>query len=397
MRVGIIGGGASGILSAILIKKNNPSIDVTILEQNDRVCKKLLQTGNGMCNLDNVNSNDYRNYNTDLIGDLIKKYDYQYVTKVFKDLGLITLVDSEGRVYPYSRRASNVLDILLINLNINKVNVRTGYVVNSINRVKNQFVINDEFIFDSVILSCGGQSSISGDYKLPRFIQSLGLSWVDTQPSLSALKTKESVKALSGIKIKCKVQYYVGNKVENMVTAKYTKWNLIDERSGELLFKDDGVSGIVIFELSRLFDKTKHNKIVIDMFSDYKEEELTNIIQSNYHKFVSLNDALIGLVPKMIAIDIIKKSNNDIRKMSHLLKNYEYQIVGTYDFNQSQVMRGGVDLNCLKLDCFESKKVPNLYVIGEGVDVDGTCGGFNLHFAWVSAIAATKSILTKCK
>lgn len=397
MRVGIIGGGASGILSAILIKKNNPNIDVTILEQNDRVGKKLLQTGNGMCNLDNVYSNDYRNYNTDLIGDLIKKYDYQYVTKVFRDLGLITLVDSEGRVYPYSRRASNVLDILLINLNINKVNVRTGYVVNSINRVKNQFVINDELIFDSVILSCGGQSSISGDYKLPRFIQSLGLSWVDTQPSLSALKTKESVKALSGIKIKCKVQYYVGNKVENMVTAKYTKWNLIDERSGELLFKDDGVSGIVIFELSRLFDKTKHNKIVIDMFSDYKEEELTNIIQSNYHKFVSLTDALIGLVPKMIAIDIIKKSNNDIRKMSHLLKNYEYQIVGTYDFNQSQVMRGGVDLNCLKLDCFESKKVPNLYVIGEGVDVDGTCGGFNLHFAWVSAIAATKSILTKCK
>lgn len=397
MRVGIIGGGASGILSAILIKKNNPNIDVTILEQNHRVGKKLLQTGNGMCNLDNVNSNDYRNYNTDLIGDLIKKYDYQYVTKVFKDLGLITLVDSEGRVYPYSRRASNVLDILLINLNINKVNVRTGYVVNSINRVKNQFVINDELIFDSVILSCGGQSSISGDYKLPRFIQSLGLSWVDTQPSLSALKTKESVKALSGIKIKCKVQYYVGNKVENMVTAKYTKWNLIDERSGELLFKDDGVSGIVIFELSRLFDKTKHNKIVIDMFSDYKEEELTNIIQSNYHKFVSLTDALIGLVPKMIAIDIIKKSNNDIRKMSHLLKNYEYQIVGTYDFSQSQVMRGGVDLNCLKLDCFESKKVPNLYVIGEGVDVDGTCGGFNLHFAWVSAIAATKSILTKCK
>ena len=82
-----------------------------------------------------------------------------------------------------------MLDILLINLNINKVNVRTGYVVNSINKVKNQFVINDELIFDLVILSCGGQSSISGDYKLPRFIQSLGLSWVDTQPSLSALKT----------------------------------------------------------------------------------------------------------------------------------------------------------------------------------------------------------------
>ena len=397
MRVGIVGGGASGILSAILIKKNNPSIDVTILEQNDRVGKKLLQTGNGMCNLDNVNSDDYHNYNTDLIESLLKTYDYKYVIKVFEDLGLITTIDSEGRIYPYSRRASNVLDILLINLDIYKVNVKTGYVVNKVSKNKNKFVVNDELMFDEIILSCGGQSSINSEYKLPKIVKSLGLSWVETQPSLSALKTKESVKSLSGIKVKCNVKYYVGDKVENMVTAKYAKWNLIDERSGELLFKDDGVSGIVIFELSRLFDKTKHNKIVIDMFSEYKEEQLTQIIQSNYHKFVSLTDALIGLVPKMIAVDIIKKSNNDIRKMSHLLKNYEFQIVGTYDFNQSQVMRGGVDLNCLKLDCFECKQVPNLYVIGEGVDVDGTCGGFNLHFAWVSAIAATRSILNKCK
>ena len=157
MKVGIIGGGASGILCAILIKSNNPKIDVTILEQNDRIGKKLLQTGNGCCNLDNVNSSDYHKYNTPLIKELISKYDYKFIMRLFNDLGLACMIDDEGRIYPYSKKATNVLDILLANLSINSVNVKTGIEVKDIKKINNQFIVNSEFVFDDLVLSCGGK------------------------------------------------------------------------------------------------------------------------------------------------------------------------------------------------------------------------------------------------
>lgn len=382
MKVGIVGGGASGLLCAILLKKFNSNIIVTILEQNDRVGKKILQTGNGMCNMDNEDSNNIDNYNTPLIKELIGKYDYKYIKKVFSELGLLTLTDSEGRIYPYSRKASNVLDIMLSNIKVLDINVKTNYQVKEIEEVNGSFIVNKDLKFDYLVLACGGCASINGEYKLKSLSRSLNLNWVDVTPSLTPLKVKESVKSLSGIKVKASVSYFIDGLLK-------------EKRSGELLFKDDGISGIVVLELSRNFDKDKQNKVSIDMFDEYEEYEVANIIQANYHKFVNLTDALIGLVPKMIALDVIKKGNNDIRKIAYLLKNYSLTVINTYDFASSQVMRGGVDLNCLKLDCFESKKNHNLYVIGEGVNVDGTCGGFNLHFAWVSAIVCAKSIINK--
>jgi len=388
MKIGIIGGGASGILSAILLKKGNPNFDVTILEQNDRIGKKLLATGNGMCNLDNVHSSDCFYYNTNKIETVLKKYNYQVVLNIFEKLGLITTIDNEGRIYPYARKASNVLDILLVNLKCEGVNIKCGINVKQIEKSNQKYIVNREYSFDVLILACGGMASISGEYKGIGLAKSLGLKWADTLPSLSGLKLKESVKALSGIRMKAKVHYLWSD-------PNTKKVDLINSSYGEVLFKDDGISGIVILELSRFFNPVKQNKISLDLFPDYEENQLVQLIQNNYHKFINLADALIGLVPKMIALDLIKKGNNDIRKIAYLLKHFEFNVISPYDYSNSQVMRGGIDLDCLDLESFESKENKNLYCIGECINVDGSCGGFNLHFAWISAIASTCSILNK--
>ena len=385
MRIAIVGGGASGVLSGILIKTYRPNYDVTIYEQGDRVLKKLLSTGNGMCNLDNIHSSDIKNYNDERIGNVLKKYDYKFIMSLFKSLGIMTYIDDEGRIYPYSRKASNVVSILMTNLKMTGVNVRCNELVYDIRRIDNKYMINNSE-YDICIFSCGGLASINYEYNFKNICRSLGLNWIKNYPSLTALKVKENVKALSGLKIKGNVKFYQGNEKDLV---------LKEERCGEILFKDEGLSGIVTFELSRNYSPKFINKIVIDLFDGIKEEEVKEIIELNYHKFLSLSDALMGLVPKMIALDVIKRCNNDINKISHCLKNYEFIIIGLYDYSNAQVMRGGLDLCELNLDTFESLKYKNLYFIGEGIDVDGTCGGFNLHFAWVSAICAVRDIIRR--
>ena len=143
MNIGIVGGGASGVLAAILLKMYRPEYEVTIYEQNDRVLKKLLSTGNGMCNFDNINSNDANNYNNELIKDLINKYDYKFIVSLFKELGIASFIDDEGRIYPYSRKASNVVTILMANLKLYNVNVRCNELVYDVRIINNKYYINN--------------------------------------------------------------------------------------------------------------------------------------------------------------------------------------------------------------------------------------------------------------
>ena len=390
MKVAIVGGGASGVLCAILIKMNRPDIVLDLYEQNDRLMKKLLQTGNGMCNLDNVNSNDYKNYNTELISNVVSKYDFTVVTKIFKQLGLITMIDNEGRCYPHSRKANSVVDVLLANLNLNGVNINVNTLVMSINQYSNQFVINMNKNYDVVVMATGGCAGINYFYNTKMLAKEFGFGWKKETPSLVALKVRENVKGLSGIRVKAKVKYYT-----KLVGQDLKYYELVEERSGEVLFKDEGLSGIVIYEISRKLNVGRSNKIVLDLFEEYTIDDLQKIIEANYHKFINPIDALIGIVPKMISYDIAKRCNNDVRKFANCLKNYEFIILNTYDFDQAQVMRGGIDLDNIDINTFEAKEIKNLYCIGEALNVDGTCGGYNLHFAWASAISAADAIVRR--
>lgn len=348
----IVGGGASGVTCAINLRRYDPNLSVLILEAKDRVLKKVLKTGNGKCNLGNTYISEDHYYNYELFSKLANEFD---VRSYYKDLGLVTKVDSNGRIYPYSEVANSVVSLLLNELDKKQIDVVTSYTVNKVSK-NNGFVINNEYKSKYLVIATGSiaQTNTSG-YDLAK---AMGHNITKLQPVLTPIKVSEETKSLSGIKVKCKLTVNDFSRV------------------GEILFKDDGISGILALEASRYVKSG--DKIYLDFAYDIDDSELKDYLK--YDSDIRLN----GLLPKML----VKKIGNNY----DLIKNYPLTVKGLYDYDYAQVVRGGVDIKELK-DTFESKIKNNLYFCGEVIDVDGDCGGYNLYFAWLSGYYCAKNIV----
>lgn len=355
MRVCIIGGGATGVMCAIQIKKKNPNINVTILEQNDRILKKVLKTGNGKCNIcnNNINSSYYNDFSL-----IEKNNDFSVIDELF-DLGLVLKETTLGRIYPYSESSKIVVNILLKNLEKYHVQINTNYQVTNISKNNGKYIINDEIICDALVIATGScaQENTNG-YEL---VKDLGHNITKLIPALVPIKVKEKVNHLQGLRVKCDA--YVNNKKLN----------------GEILFKNDGLSGILSLDISRL---VKLNDVItLDLMPEYSEEKITRILE---------NSDLDGIFPKMLASEILARSNKNI---SYTIKHFNFTVNGFYDFNEAQIVKGGVCLN--EIDNYESKLNDNLYIGGEILDIDGASGGYNLYFAWLSGIVIANRIINK--
>lgn len=372
--IGIIGGGAAGLFCAAMIINNfQGDLSITILEKQARVGKKILVSGNGKCNLSNLHITK-DNYNTPLIDDLLKKFNGLEVEKVFRSLGLMVKSDNEGRIYPYSERANTVLDILLKAINKKNVNVITNINIKKIEKcdqIFNVYTIDNKFTFDYLVFSTGSKASVNYNVDGYDLLKSMRHHITKLTPSLVALKVKENVKSLSGLRVKANVKLYNDNV-------------MVDEAFGEVLFKDDGLSGIAIMSLSR---KLENNSIIsLDLAFDKTKNELD--------EFIKEKNNIFGILPKMICEDILKRTNNK-DKVINTIKDYRFSVLDTYSFDMAQTTRGGVYLNEVDMNNFRSKIVDNLYIIGEVLDVDGTCGGYNLHFAWTSAYFSAMDIIRR--
>lgn len=373
----IIGGGASGVACAINLKKKNKDLKITILEQNDKILKKVLKTGNGKCNIGNrnINSNHYNNF------DFFKKWVESFnIDNYFKEIGLIIKEDEQGRLYPYSESASSVVDALRREVERLGIEVKTNFLVKKIEKKDNQYIIygKEEIVTNVLVASCGScAQSVTNGYEL---IKNLHHTITPLKSALVPIKVKENVKSLQGIKIKCLA------KVEDSDFS----------RCGELLFKEDGISGILSLEMSRYVEENK--KIILDLAPTLTLEKLEKFLTNQIEKKESLFDALSGILPKMLAL-LISKTSESIEKAVFTIKNFTLTVEDLYGFNNSQIVKGGVSLNEVK-DTFESKLNKNLYIIGEILDIDGDCGGFNLYFAWLSAYVSSEMIIkenfTKC-
>ena len=361
----------------------NETFEISIFEAQNRILKKVLASGNGMCYLSNpafcdVNNLDNK-FNTNL--DMVfKRFDLNKLKEVFKDLGLILKEDGEGRLYPYSKKANNVYEVLSRNIDNKGVKIYTNTLIEDI-KCSNTFLLNNKYEFDYVVFACGSKASINFKYNAYDILKDLGFKINDVKPSLVGLKTYENIKSISGLRQKAKVSLYIDDK-------------LVDCNHGEVQFKDDGISGIVIMEESRFFDKNKKCVIKLDFMEEYDDKSLYDLIKELNKKYQDYKDLLIGLLPKMLAFDIADKSKN-IDDIVYNLKNYTLNIKDTYGFDNCQVVRGGVDLDEIDLNTFEAKKIKNLYFMGEVLDVDGTCGGFNLHFAWASSYIVSEALNKK--
>ena len=392
--VAIIGGGMSGLVSAIEVKRNYPEKSVVIFEQLEKVGKKILATGNGRCNLDNMtaNKNDYNN--PSFVSFALDKFTPQSNLSFWESLGLLTVSDSEGRVYPRSNSASGVLDAL--RFEVEKLGVKI--IFEKVEKLKKEkvFLINNHQA-KNVIMCCGGCSSPSqgSDGSGFELLKKAGHTITKLSPSLVQITTDTKfVKILKGVRVKGKLILREKEKIMGI-------------SEGEILFADYGLSGIATMDLSRFLVKVKNpesTRIYLDMASDMSEDEIFSYLckRQNNNPLLECDNLLTGILPKAVGKVILKKLNifpgeaiknlseEDFENIIKTLKNFGFKVTGTKGFQFSQVTSGGVDLSEVDEKTLMSKKIKGLYFAGEVLDVDSRCGGFNLHWAVSSARLAAE-------
>ena len=395
--IAVIGGGASGLMAAITAKKSGK--EVIILERKDRILKKVLITGNGRCNITNVNANisNYFGKNISSVENILNRFTPHDTMDFFNELGIVCNEENRGKVYPLSGQASSVVDALRFEAEKLGIKIETEFYVRKIEKDGFKFKIYSEdkkkIEAGRVILAAGGQSypelgSNGSGFELAK---ELGHSVTKLSPSIVQLKTeKNQVKGLQGIKTDVAVTAYGDNKK-------------ICTYDGELLFTDYGISGNVVFNISFVMPLYKNVEFEIDFMEKFDYNELyemlkerkrilSHLTMENYFNGM-INKKLGQFLSKVSGIEKLSKpvkdlNDSDIRKLCTVLKKYRVKILETTGFKNAQVTAGGVLLDEVNIETLESKIVKGLYFSGEVLDVYGECGGFNLQWAWASGYIA---------
>lgn len=393
-KTAIIGGGASGLAAACLLSKFN---EVVVCEKGDRVGKKLLATGNGRCNLMNTNfsSEHFNSHSPELVKKFIHNSAKTEIFGFFNSLGLLTREDSEGRLYPLSNQSSGVLDLLRFTALENGVVFRTDFDVQRIERYEDGFGLFSEdgtqIIADKVILACGGKASaVENSKSIELLCHSLGHTLTELKPVLVPIKSDKSFcSALKGIRSKVKISLKNQNKI-------YAE-------SGEILFTEYGISGIAAMQLSRRLQKGC--SLLIDFAEEYSATDILTLLRLSKEKGRCAENLAIGILPRRVMQQIIKRvlkigantpaceiSDEMLTLLASKIKSFPLAVYGTLSWENAQVMSGGISLCEVNTESMESLLQKGLYIIGELLDIDGECGGYNLGWAWLSAIKAANSI-----
>lgn len=397
----IIGGGASGLMAACAL--SGAGKKVLLLEKQARVGRKLLSTGNGRCNMTNLNAAP-ENYHgaRAAAAKALELCPPGDVVAFFEDLGIPTVADEEGRVYPMSNQAASVLDALRLYADENGCETVTECGVETVQRTKNGFTARcaegRSFQAKKVLVCTGGLAApklgACGDgYKI---LESQGHTSVPKMPAIAALKTPpELVKSLKGQRAECRIQLEADGK-------------LLRSENGEVLFSETGVSGIACMQLARgCSEALKAGKKCAVRIDFLPGKNVFDLLCDRAEKLPkrAMEDFLNGIVSKRIGMALVKLAGvemtrqaenlktGEIRALAGLLGGWTIPVTGVQGFDQAQVTAGGINLKDFDWNTMESKRVPGLYAAGEVLDVDGDCGGFNLQWAWASALIAARAMM----
>lgn len=396
----IVGGGASGLALAAMLKTKSKNISVAVAEGLDRVGKKLAVTGNGRCNITNLqlSRKNFHSGQTDFAFKIISDFDFNKTRDFFSNIGL-EFANENNKVYPMSFQASSVVDIFRFNLTEMGVSLITGCKVQDIKTNGNYFTAICENIPDitakCVVIATGG---LAGGSKLGsngdgyRFLKSFGHKIKEQSPVIVQVKTDNTLtRQLKGIKITAEVSVLKNNKT-------------ITEEFGEVLFCDYGLSGPPVLQVSRYCKNGVY--ISLDLLPHCGIDELKNILlkRKTILKSEPLSEFFAGVLHKKLGQIIIKNcglnlnleisalKKSDIDNIVKAVKNFSFKVSGNTGFVNAQSTSGGADLAEFNKNLM-SEKQKGLFATGEVLDVDGDCGGYNLQWAWSSANAVCNGIL----
>ncbi|MDR2044836.1 MAG: NAD(P)/FAD-dependent oxidoreductase [Clostridium sp.] len=399
----VIGGGASGMTAAITAAREG--CRVTLYEAGERLGRKLLATGNGKCNLGNLrlSRQDYYGKQPERVEACLERFSTEDTVRFFAGLGLL-LKEKSGYLYPLGAQAAAVLDVLRYEIQDLGILVRTGCKIDFLRKSpgKESFIVGfqgQRAEHDKVILACGGKAApkTGSDGSGLELAGALGHTIVATVPALVPLKCREGYcKALAGVRAEGEVRIWEGE--EELACE-----------TGEIQFTEYGLSGIPVFQLSRIVNyrlldpqpRSRELKALIDFLPgesmEQTRERLTRrlLFQGGrtaeefftgilHKKLMSVFLKLAGVKPGALVADLDRER---LWEVFCLCRRFPMRISASLSYDHAQASAGGVDLEELT-DELESRKVPGLYFAGEILDVDGKCGGYNLHWAWCSGSLA---------
>ncbi len=397
-KIGVVGGGAAGMMAAITAARRGA--DVTILERNDRLGKKILMTGNGKCNLGNLqlSGNEYYGGNPKWIEKALNCFDTEETIRFFESLGLL-IKNKNGYLYPASEQAAVVLDVLRFEIKALGIKIIYDCKINYIKQQENgQILVGDEensYIYDAVILACGGKAApkTGSDGSGNKLAKQLGHTLIPCVPALVQLRCREDYcKAVAGVRADASISVFSQNKC-------------IARERGELQLTEYGISGIPVFQLSRIVNyilrENDEVKVSINFLPDYDNDVLEKI-EADRRRLKderTVEEYFTGILNKKLMLLFMKlaglKGNMPIKQADRaavsqvyeLCRNWELHVIGSNPYDNAQVSAGGVDTTEIT-DTMESKKIPGIFMAGEMLDVDGKCGGYNLQWAWCSGYLA---------
>ncbi len=391
--VAIIGGGASGIMAALTAAKDKDN-KVVLFERQQRIGRKLLATGNGRCNLTNVGAaiENYHSEQPEFASSALEKFSPQDTLDFFHELGLLTVTEYGGRVYPLSNSANSVLDVLRLALDKAGVEQRCSCPVRQLLRSGSGYELHTDegrLKADYVIVACGGAAGekLGGVHDGYELLKALGHKRTKLYPCLVQLICEgDYPRALKGVRCDGAVKLMQGE-------------DIIARSSGEIQFTETGISGPAAFDISRAAAKDGEGACVyMDFLQDYSCAALEAMLlkRQERHPELEASELFTGMLHNRLGRMIVKYcgfsaarplcelSREDLLKAARISKAFPLRLKGTEGFANAQVTAGGIKVSGINPDTMESWFMPGLFVCGELLDVDGDCGGYNLQWAWAS-------------
>jgi flavoprotein, HI0933 family len=406
----VVGGGASGLAAAVAaageLERQHRQKKIVLLEAGARVGKKLLATGNGRCNLTNMDVRpSHYHGDTAVLPAVFDRYPPREVINFFRSLGLLCREQDEGRVYPYNLQASAVLDVLRLQLEHLHVDTLCDFPVSGLEKTVSGFRINSngQAVFaDRVIFATGGLagSQLGANGSGYEILKSLGHRRTGLFPALVQMTTDpRRVKPLKGAR-------------STANAALLADGTPVASSRGEVQFTEHGLSGICIFELSRFVGELYGKRMLelaLDLMPEYGEPQIADFLKTRcLLKEMPVSALFNGCLNKLVGPEVVKAAlphapktaaelhESNLAALAHAAKDFRFPVTGTLSWKDAQVTAGGIPLDEVDGD-MQSGRCPGLYLAGELLNIDGDCGGFNLHWAWSTGLlagcAAARSML----